>query len=76
MMSYKDMMDNELMLGLRKLKGINVDDFYDKYGENIQDVYPRINDYLKSGELIYRKGYLSIPEEKIYVMNEILVNIM
>ncbi len=76
MMSYKDMMDNELMLGLRKLKGINVDDFYDKYGENIQDVYPRINDYLKSGDLIYRKGYLSIPEEKIYVMNEILVNIM
>ena len=76
MMSYKDMMDNELMLGLRKLKGINVDEFYEKYGENIQDVFPKINDYLKTGDLIYKKGYLSIPEDKIYVMNEILVNIM
>ncbi|MCR5483303.1 MAG: radical SAM family heme chaperone HemW [Bacilli bacterium] len=76
LMSYKDMMDNELMLGFRKLKGINVDEFYEKYGENIQDVFPKINDYLKSGDLIYKKGYLSIPEDKIYVMNEILVNIL
>ena len=28
------------------------------------------------GDLVYRKGYLSIPENKIYVMNEILVNIL
>jgi oxygen-independent coproporphyrinogen-3 oxidase len=76
LMSYKDMMDNELMLGFRKLKGINVDEFYEKYGENIQDVFPKINEYLKTGDLIYKKGYLSIPEEKIYVMNEILVNIL
>lgn len=76
MMSYKDMMDNELMLGLRKLQGINVDEFYEKYGENIQDVFPKIDEYLKNGNLIYKKGYLSIPEDKIYVMNEILVNIM
>lgn len=76
MMSYKDMMDNELMLGFRKLKGINVDEFYEKYGENIQDVFPKIDEYLKNGNLIYKKGYLSIPEDKIYVMNEILVNIM
>ena len=44
--------------------------------ENIQDVFPKINDYLNSGDLVYRKGYLSIPEDKIYVMNEILVKIM
>lgn len=76
MLSYKDMMDNEIMLGLRKLEGINVDSFYEKYGENIQDEYPAIEDLIKSGDLIYKKGYLYIPKEKIYVMNEILVKIL
>ena len=76
MLSYNDMMDNELMLGLRKLEGINVDEFYEKFGENIQDVYPEIENAIKDGLLVYKKGYLSIPEDKIYVMNEILVKIM
>ncbi len=75
LMSYKDQMDNELMLGLRKLKGINVDDFYNKYGENIQDVYP-VKELMAENNLIYRKGYLYIPPEKIYVMNEILLKLI
>ena len=75
LMSYKDQMDNELMLGFRKLKGINVDDFYNKYGENIQDVYP-VKELMAENNLIYRKGYLYIPPEKIYVMNEILLKLI
>lgn len=75
LMSYKDQMDNELMLGLRKLNGINVDDFYNKYGENIQDIYP-VKELIKSGDLIYKKGQLYIPTNKIYVMNEILIKLI
>lgn len=75
LMSYKDQMDNEIMLGLRKLEGINVDDFYNRYGENIQDIYP-VKELIASGDLIYRKGYLYIPQNKIYVMNEILIKLI
>lgn len=75
LMTYKDQMDNEIMLGLRKLEGINVDHFYNKYGENIQDVYP-IKDLLATGDLIYKKGFLYIPKDKIYVMNEILLKLI
>lgn len=75
LMSYKDQMDNEIMLGLRKLEGINVNKFYDKYGENIQNIYP-IEELLSSKELVYKNGYLSIPEDKIYVMNEILIKLI
>ena len=69
-------MDNEIMLGLRKIKGINVNDFYEKFGQNIQDVYPKIKDYLKSGILTFKEGYLAMNPDKVYVMNEILVTLI
>lgn len=75
LLTYKDQMDNEIMLGLRKLKGINVDDFYNKYGRNIQDVYP-VKDLINSKDLIYKNGYLFINPTKIYVMNEILIKLI
>lgn len=76
LLTYKDQMDNEIMLGLRKIKGINVDDFYEKYGENIQNVYPVIKELIRNKELVYKDGYLAIPLDKTYVMNEILVKII
>ena len=75
LMSYKEQMDNEIMLGLRKIEGINVDEFFEKYNTNIQDVYP-VKDLMRTKELIYHDGYIKIPEDKIYVMNEILVKLL
>lgn len=75
LLTYKDQMDNELMLGFRKLKGINVDDFYNKYGQNIQDIYP-VKELINSKELFYKNGYLFINPTKIYVMNEILIKLI
>lgn len=76
LMTHKEQMDNEVMLGLRKLKGIDVNEFYEKYGNNIQDIYPNIVPLIKSKDLVYHDGYLYIPENKIYIMNEILVRIL
>ena len=75
-LDMKMAMDNEIMLGLRKIKGINVNDFYEKFGQNIQDVYPKIKDYLKSGILTFKEGYLAMNPDKVYVMNEILVTLI
>lgn len=75
LLTYKDQMDNEIMLGLRKLKGISVDDFYNKYGQNIQDIYP-VKELINSKDLIYKNGYLFINPTKIYVMNEILIKLI
>ena len=75
LMTYKDQMDNEIMLGLRKLEGINVSDFFDKYQKNIQDVYP-VKELIKNGDLIYSNGQLFIPANKIYIMNEILLKLI
>ena len=72
-------MENEIILGLRKLNGVNICEFNRKYGVDIFDVFPKIEKVLdmKKGLLEYRKvdethKYIYIPEKKIYVMNEII----
>lgn len=74
-MSKKEDMDNEIMLGLRKIKGINLQTFYEKFKTNLQDEYD-IKDLLKNKLLKYKDGYLYIPKDKLYLMNEILLKII
>ena len=75
LVSKESQMEYEVILGLRKIKGINVKEFYIKYNVNIQDVFP-VKPLLKSKELIYKDGYLYINPKYIYVMNEILVKLV
>ena len=74
-LSKEDVMSNELMLGFRKLRGINLQEFYNKYQVNLQEVF-KIDEALKNKDLIYKDGYLFINPKKIYVMNEILIHII
>ena len=75
MLSKNDKMDYEIILGLRKMQGINVKEFHDKYGVNIQNKY-NIKPLLEDEELIYEDGYIFINPDKIYIMNEILIKII
>lgn len=74
-LSKQSMMNNEVMLGLRQLRGINIEDFKKKYCLDITSVYP-VKPLLKNKELKLKGSYLSIPEDKIYVMNEILLKML
>jgi len=75
LLSNESIMEYELILGLRKLEGINLQDFYYKYKVNMQDVFP-IKPLIKNGDLIYKDGYVMINPKKLYVMNEILLKIV
>jgi len=75
LISYQEDMENEVMLGLRKIDGINLQKFFDKFEVNIQDVFP-VKPLLKNKDLIYENGYIKINPEKIYLMNEILLKII
>jgi len=75
LLSEDSIMEYELILGLRKIKGINLQEFYNKYKVNMQDVFP-IKPLLKSGELIYKDGYIMINPKKLYIMNEILLKLV
>ncbi len=68
----KTKMENEIILGLRKLEGVNMLLFEQKYGRSIESVFP-ISKLLKEGKLQIQNGYLQIPEKYLYLSNDILV---
>ena len=74
-MGKVDNMENELILGFRKLDGLSLQEFFDKYEENMQNIFP-IKPLIKSGELIYKDGRIYINPKKMYVMNEILIKLI
>ena len=75
LVSSQEEMENELILGLRKLEGINIEKFKLKYDKDIFDCFD-LNDCLDKKYLVIKNGYLFIPEDKIYLMNEIINMIM
>lgn len=74
-LSKEDKMYNELMLGFRKMEGINLKDFFMKYEINMQEAFD-LRDVLKEEELIVDGEYIYVNPEYIYVMNEILIKIL
>ena len=74
-LSLKDAMDNELMLGFRKCEGVSPEKFKRKFGKNMEDCYP-IKTLLKNKDLKEEDGYIFIPKDKFYIMNEILLKML
>ena len=74
-LSKKEIMENEVMLGFRKTEGINLEEFFNKYEVNLQDVFP-IKALLKSKDLIFKDGNIFINPDKLYIMNEILLKLI
>jgi len=75
LLSKKEVMDNEVMLNLRLLKGISKSNFYNKYKVKLTDTY-NIDNLIKEGLLINDYDYIRIPDKYIYIMNEIIIKII
>ena len=75
LVSIEDEKKNRLMLGLRLTKGINLNEWFLTYGENLE-VDPNIKELIKEKLLKVENNYLFINPKKLYVMNEILVRLI
>jgi oxygen-independent coproporphyrinogen-3 oxidase len=69
----KTKIENELILGFRKLKGINKENFYNKYRMNISSILS-VKKLIEEGKLIDDGENVYIKEDNIYLSNEILIN--
>lgn len=73
---------NEIMLGLRKTKGINIDEVNNKYKIDLLDKFPKINFLIKNDllQIDYdeneKVNYLSVLEKHLYTLNGIIVEIL
>lgn len=59
----------ELIMGLRLLKGINLDTINKKYDINLLDKYQEINDFIKKGLLILEQGNLHFTRSGLLLGN-------
>lgn len=66
-------MENEFILGFRKINGINKMDFKSKYNMNIYD-YPKVKELIENKKLIDDSINIKINPKYIYTSNEILIN--
>ncbi len=72
-LSKKETIENEFILGFRKLVGINILKFKEKYNIDILNI-AIVKQLLKEGKLIINDNHLKINSKYIYVSNTILVN--
>ena len=79
LVSTQEELENFVMLGLRKLEGVNICEFNRKYNLDLFEVFPKIKKVMNLNKhlLEYKDvdtthKYLYIPEKKIYIMNEII----
>ena len=64
---------NGLILGLRKIEGININKFNQRYNVDILKLY-NIKELLQTKKLIIEDGNLKINNKFFYTANDILVN--
>ena len=74
-LTKKDKIKYELILGFRKIKGINIKEFYKKYKIDILS-YQNINNLIKQGYLINDNENIYINDKYLYVSNDILVKLI
>lgn len=73
--SFNEKIENAFILGLRKVDGINIDEFKDKCGLDINNI-DIVSKLIKENKLIKDKNNIKINEDYIYISNEILVEFL
>lgn len=74
-LSQNEKIENEFILGFRKIKGISMKQFYQKYKKNIEK-YSIIKQLLKEGKLEESDGNIKITQPYIYISNQILCQLI
>ncbi len=64
--------ETDIILGLRKLEGINLNDFYDKYNKRVEELFD-IRWLLEDKKIIIDNNFLKINKDFFYLENEILL---
>ena len=68
----KERISNTFMLGLRKVKGIDIQKFKEIYQQDILNI-PSVKELLEEKKLILEDNHLYIPKEYFYLSNEIMM---
>lgn len=71
----EDKIEYEVMLNLRKSSGIDLELFKSKYNKSLDEVYD-YDELINLGVLVLNNNHLYIPEDKWYISNSIIVDVL
>ncbi len=75
-LTINEIMDYELILGLRMTKGINTLLFNKKFNKKIEAIYPNIKKLIEKNYLDVSNDYLKINPKYFYLQNQILLKLL
>lgn len=75
MLTKNEIIENEFILGFRKLDGINIDKFKEKYNIDILKL-DVVLELLEKGKLINDGSNIKIDNNYVYTANDILINFL
>lgn len=70
-----EQIENEFILGFRKMEGISIEKFEQKYKISLKNIR-QINRLLKQNKLMLEDGFIKIPKPLFYISNTILVDLI
>lgn len=71
-LTQKEKMEEYLFLGLRKIKGVAYDDFYQTFKQSLQEIYGTVISDLVKKQWLYDDGkYISLTEQGLLLGNEV-----
>ena len=74
-LSKSDLMYDEIMLKLRTRKGIDINEFYNKFNISLLEIN-NINKHLLNGNLILDDNNIYVNPKQMYIVNSILTDIL
>ena len=70
------MMEDYIMLGLRKCNGINLVEFEKRFDQSLFEVFPKVLDLIDDESLVLADNQLKINEKFEYIANYIIGKII
>jgi oxygen-independent coproporphyrinogen-3 oxidase len=67
------LIQDELIFGLRKIKGININEIEEKYGIKLFDTYPKLKEKIDLGLVEIKNGYLKLTKQGLFLGNQVFM---
>lgn len=67
------LIQDELIFGLRKIKGVNIKDIEDKYQIKLMEIYPKLQEKIDLGLVEIENGYLKLTKQGLFLGNQVFM---
>ena len=76
-LTEQDLYSEFMILGLRLISGVSNAEFQERFGRELQEAFREpLEKHLRQGTLIQEDGWIRIPEQYLFVSNQILVDFL